>query len=303
MLCSVGWLAPDDLPPMLRSRLRLARLGRLPGWRCLSSLPWESDLRTVWEVVETHARNGRRQGTTPTPDSLRVSWSTLGRLAREPNERQRLQNAPKVLSPLAADTEMALPDFDAHALATTVSGVANLHVAGWRASGGLWAGLAKHCTRSVATMSAHEVASTVLGFAKVGRRPSPLFDAIADEAAARLGEFTPEDLANTAWAFAAADRPAPALFGGDAFVSRSAAEAEDGFEPEALRQLHQWQLWQEERGAAWPALPPELAQRCRAAFCEAEGGVKSELQADVAASLRALGLAHKQRERTPQGYS
>ena len=229
----------------------------------------------------------------------------MARLAREPNERQRLQNAPKILSPLAADTEQALPDFDAHALATTVRGVASLHVAGWRASGGLWAGLAKHCTRSVATMSAHDVASTVLGFAKVGRRPSPLFDAIAEEAAPRLGEFTPQDLANTAWAFAAADRPAPALFGGDAFVSRCAAEggaAEGGFETENLFQLHQWQLWQEERGAAWPALPPELAKRCRDAFCQAEG-VPSDLQGDVAASLRALGLAHKQRERTPQGYS
>ena len=142
-----------------------ARLGRLPGWRCLSSLPWETDLRTVWEVVEAHARNGRRQGSTP--DSLCLSWSTLARLASEPREWQRVQKEPKILSPLAADTELALPDFDARALATTVSGVASLHVAGWRASGALWAGLAKHCTRSVATMSAHDVASTVLGFAKV----------------------------------------------------------------------------------------------------------------------------------------
>ena len=288
---------------MLRSRLRLARLGRLPGWRCLSSLPWESDLRTVSEVVETHARNGRRQGITR--DSLCLSWSTLGRLACEPNERQRLQNAPKVLSDLAADTELALPDFDARALATTVSGVASLHVAGWRASGALWAGLAKHCTRSVATMSAQELSSTVLCFAKVGRKPSPLFDAIAEEATPRLGEFAPQDLANTAWAFAAADRPAPALFGGDVFASRCAAE--DGFEPEHLSQLHQWQLWQEERGAAWPPLPPELAQRCRDAFCQAEGPAAvgprnpSELQHDVAVVLRALGLAHRQRERSSLG--
>ena len=280
-----------------------ARLGRLPGWRCLSSLPWETDLRTVWEVVEAHARNGRRQGSTP--DSLCLSWSTLARLASEPREWQRVQKEPKILSPLAADTELALPDFDARALATTVSGVASLHVAGWRASGALWAGLAKHCTRSVATMSAHDVASTVLGFAKVGRKPSPLFAAIAEEATPRLGEFTPQDLAKTAWAFAAADRPAPALFGGDVFASRCAAE--DGFEPEHLSQLHQWQLWQEERGAAWPPLPPELAQRCRDAFCQAEGPAAvgprnpSELQHDVAVVLRALGLAHRQRERSSLG--
>ena len=57
-----------------------------------------------------------------------------------------------------------------------------------------------------------------------------------------------------------------------------------------LCQLHQWQLWQEERGATWPPLPPALAQRCRDAFCQAEG-VPSRLQREVTASLRALGLA------------
>ena len=79
--------------------------------------------------------------------------------------------------------------------------------------------------------------------------------------------------------------------------------AERGFGPKALCQLHQWQLWQEERGAAWPPLPPTLAQRCRDAFfCQAVG-VPSELQGDVAASLRALGLAPREEVRTPQGYS
>ena len=72
--------------------------------------------------------------------------------------------------------------------------------------------------------------------------------------------------------------------------------------PEDLCQLHQWQLWQEERGAAWPPLPPALAQRCRDAFCQEEGA-PSRLQRDVAASLRALGLAPREEERTPQGYS
>ena len=52
--------------------------------------------------------------------------------------------------------------------------------------------------------------------------------------------------------------------------------------PENLCQLHQWQLWQEERGGAWPPLLPELAQRCHAAFCEKEGA-RSQLQLDVAA--------------------
>ena len=146
-----------------------------------------------------------------------------------------------------------------------------------------------------------ELSNTAWAYATAGHAAPALLDAVAKEAAQRgLREFKPQALSNTAWAFAVADRPAPALFGGDAFVQRCAAER--GFVPEALRQLHQWQLWQEERGAAWPPLPPELAQRCRAAFCQEEG-VPSRLQRDVAASLRALGLAPREEVRTPQGYS
>ena len=43
-------------------------------------------------------------------------------------------------------------------------------------------------------------------------------------------------------------------------------------------------------------------QRCRDAFCQEEGA-PSRLQRDVAASLRALGLAPREEERTSQGYS
>ena len=145
------------------------------------------------------------------------------------------------------------------------------------------------------------LSNTAWAFATLGHAALALLDAIAEEAAQRgLRQFNPQELCNTAWAFAAADHPAPALFGSDAFVQRCAVER--GFVPEALRQLHQWQLWQEERGAAWPPLPPELAQRCRAAFCQAKG-VPSRLQLDVAASLSALGLAPREEVRTPQGYS
>ena len=76
----------------------------------------------------------------------------------------------------------------------------------------------------------------------------------------------------------------------------------DSLQEYQSEQLHQLQLWQEERGAACPPLPPALAQRCRDAFCRAEGA-PSRLQRDVADSLRALGLAPREEERTPQGYS
>merc|ERR1740124_462367 len=161
--------------------------------------------------------------------------------------------------------------------------------------------IAKEATRrGLHEFTPQNLSNTAWGFATVGHAAPALLDAIAREAAPRLREFKPQNLTNTAWAFAVANRPAPELFDGDAFVQYCATKR--GFLPENLFQLHQWQLWQEERGAAWPPLPPELAQRCRAAFCQEEG-VPSGLQRDVAASLSALGLAPQEEVRTPQGYS
>jgi len=143
------------------------------------------------------------------------------------------------------------------------------------------------------------LANTVWAFATAGHAAPELLDAIAAAAVSQLREFTPQHLANTAWAFVVADHLAPALFDSHDFVQLCAAQ--HGFTPEGLSQLHQWQLWREERGAAWPALPPELAHRCHAAFCQE--GTPSLLQRDVAASLREIGLTPQEEVRTPQGYS
>ena len=143
------------------------------------------------------------------------------------------------------------------------------------------------------------LANTVWAFATAGHAAPELLDAIAAAAVSQLREFTPQHLANTAWAFAVADHLAPALFDSHDFVQLCAAQ--HGFTPEGLSQLHQWQLWREERGAAWPPLPPELAHRCHAAFCQE--GTPSLLQRDVAASLREIGLTPQEEVRTPQGYS
>ena len=152
-----------------------------------------------------------------------------------------------------------------------------------------------------ASSTPQNLANTAWAYATAGHAAPALLDAIAEEAARRgLREFNEQDLANTAGRTL---RPtAPRRRSLAATPLRSAARRSAGSAPDALCQLHQWQLWQEERGAAWPPLPPELAQRCRDAFCQEEGA-PSRLQRDVAASLRALGLAPREEERTPQGYS
>ena len=67
-------------------------------------------------------------------------------------------------------------------------------------------------------------------------------------------------LANIAWAFATADVPSDALFASPRFVQLCDAAAES-FQSTAIDQLHQWQLWLDQRGAAWPPLSRALAER------------------------------------------
>ena len=165
---------------------------------------------------------------------LSASWSTLGKLVRQQSEIGELRDTPEALQPLAADTELALPRFDACAFAVTVGGLGHLHAAGWRASDTLWAELATHCTRSVATMSAQEISQTALGFAKAGRGTSlcdpALLDAIAEEAVQRaLRDFKPQNLANMVWAYATAGHAAPALL--DAIAKDAARRGLRDFKP------------------------------------------------------------------------
>ena len=118
-----------------------------------------------------------------------------------------------------------------------------------------------------------------------------------------LAGFKPQELANTMWAYATADYYHQALLADcSRVISDSLARDPSRWSEEDSSQLHQWQLWREERGAAWPPLPPELSQRCRTAFSSKEG-VPSRLQLAVVASLQAMGLAPREEERTPQGYS
>ena len=113
-----------------------------------------------------------------------------------------------------------------------------------------------------------------------------------------MGDFGAKYLAMLAWAYAVLDHPAHGLFGGDRFVRRCSAA--DVHELEDLTQLHQWQLWLEERDFGWPSLEPELASRCRNALASNEGR-PSRMQSDVVSALRALALPVREELVTAQG--
>ena len=238
-------------------------------------------------IAEEAAQRGLRDFTPQNFSNTAWAYATAGHAA------------PALLDAIAEEaTGRGLRDFTPQALANT----AWAYATAGHAAPALLDAIAEEATgRGLRDFKPQELSNTAWAYATAGHAAPALLDAIAEEAARRgLRDFTPQALANTAWAYAVADRLAPALFGGDALAQRCAAER--GLGAEELCQLHQWQLWQEERGATWPPLPPALAERCRDAFCQAEGA-PSRLQRDVAASLRALGLAPREEERTPQGYS
>ena len=259
-------------------------------------VPRLGQLETAAEVLAAHREHGRNFR----PADLASSWNVLGRLARRRSERQWLAGAGERLAPLHEQTLHALPAFQPRALANTAHGMATIETkTRWRAGPRMWRELAEGSEEGVGEFNPQGLANTAWAYATAGHAAPALLEAIAAEAAGRVGEFNPQDLAITAWAYAVLDVRADALFGGSSFAQL--CEQLD-FSQLQQCQLHQWQLWRDEHGPDWPPLPPALAARCREAFV-AEPGTPSRLQSEVADALRAMGLPVREEVRTRLGYS
>ena len=205
--------------------------------------------------------------------------------------------APALLDAIAAEAVGRVREFNDQELTNTAWAFAT---AG-HAAPALLDAIAVEATGRVGDFNEQGLSNTAWAFATAGHAAPALLDAIAAEAAGRVGDFTPQALANTAWACAVADSCADALFDDPLFTARCLL-FEQAFSPSELCQLHQWQLWRDERSADWPPLPPSLAQRCRDAF--GEGGSRpSQLQSQVADALRAMGLQVQEEVRTSLGHS
>ena len=75
------------------------------------------------------------------------------------------------------------------------------------------------------------LSNSVWAFATAGHASPTLFDALAAASVSQIGDFNPQALSNTAWAFAKADHASPALF--DALAVASVSRVGD-FLPQAL---------------------------------------------------------------------
>ena len=118
-----------------------------------------------------------------------------------------------------------------------------------------------------------------------------------------MREFTQQDLANTAWAFAAANRPTDGSGLLGQRFARRCEELATEFKIGALCQLHQWALWHAGELGRSDGLPSHaLLERCRAAFGSQEGR-PSQMQRNVGVALASLGLRPEEEVVLHEGYS
>ena len=155
--------------------------------------------------------------------NLATCWSRLGRVKGQ--DRTWLQRDDGVeLQALREHTESRVHTFGAQALSTTAHAMAKLDLRGavWQT---LWKKLEAAALERRSEFVPQNLANTAWAFATARHSAPALFDAIAAASAGRVGEFKPQELSNTAWAFATADHSAPALF--DAIGAQAAGRVRE----------------------------------------------------------------------------
>merc|ERR1712166_198005 len=128
-----------------------------------------------------------------------------------------LQRNPEALSPLLERTQGVMGRFQALPLANTTHAMAKIgSKTGWRPERGVWEALsdalAAAAVPRLGEFNPQALSNTAWAFATANHEAPALFDALTKETVPRLGEFIPQDFSNTAWAYATANHEAPALF-------------------------------------------------------------------------------------------
>ena len=135
------------------------------------------------------------------------------------------------LAPLREDVLERLGEVGARGVANIAHGAAKAGLRSRPPWDALWEGLGSAARGRMGEFDPQALSNTSWAFAKAGHAAPALFEAVAAATAPRVGEFNPQDLANTAWAFATAGHAAPALL--DAVAAAAAARAGE-FNPQNL---------------------------------------------------------------------
>jgi len=159
-------------------------------------------------------------------------------------------------------------------------------------------------------LMACDLSNLLRSFAVLGMLPfaerSAMYTILIRSAIMRLHDFTPLELANVTWALACLDPPDDILGNDD--VRLISARAEEMFQPSStdvalLCQLHQWQLWLQERGDTSHGLSCSLRASALEAF-SATVPTTSHLQMLVGMDLAGIAQVTRVEEEVvlPNGY-
>jgi hypothetical protein len=161
------------------------------------------------------------------------------------------------------------------------------------------------------------LSNIVWACATAGQSHPLLFQKVAHVAISRSNDFKPRELSNLLWAYATVGIIESQLFTSFAPAVKSVMDhcnsqalaniawayvqsKANGFVPENLFQLHQWQLWQEELKSGIN-LPPALCEKCQQAFIS-QLPQSSRLQDDVISVLSSIGMLPEEEFLTSSGY-
>jgi hypothetical protein len=145
------------------------------------------------------------------------------------------------------------------------------------------------------------LANTVWAYATANQLRSDLFEKVGIAVVHRghFQSFKQKDLANIAWAYTVANADASALFNNTFTDALLVRRHEFGFD--GMCQLYQWHLWQTKE-LSHTGLPEELREQCYQAFITSDATV-SRFQRDVVHELTSMDLTPVEEYRTPSGYS
>jgi len=161
--------------------------------------------------------------------NLATCWSRLGEVSGSDRTWLRSDTGAQLAALREQTTDRVLM-LGARELSHVAHAIAKLNLRG-TAWGSLWKGVEGAALARRREFKPQELANTAWAFATAGRATHALMDAVAEESAERVREFAPQALANTAWAFATAGHAAPALF--DAIGKESAGRVRE-FKPQEL---------------------------------------------------------------------
>ena len=147
-------------------------------------------------------------------------WVRLGRLAKEPSNRQWLmEHGTQELNTTREHTLRLLTTFGPRQLANTAHGLAHCGLGAHQPWSYFWSRVASASVPVLREFQSQELKDLSWAFATAGAVQPRLFDALATEVAERLESLTPTETAMLSWSFAASGHEAQPVLAGLAYAA------------------------------------------------------------------------------------